>query len=110
MKQIDFDGSYHYSPAAEVSPYAAAGYLLEQNYPNPFNPSATISFAVPVDGLVKLSVFNVLGQKVAGPFSGITKAGIHQVEFNAQELSSGVYYYRMDASGSSITRKMLLLR
>lgn len=110
LKQIDFDGSYEYSGTAEVNHFTPLKYSLEQNFPNPFNPATTISYSVPEDGFVNLAVYNVLGQKAAELVSGQVKAGIHHVNFNADKLSSGVYYYRLEAEGFISTKKMLLLR
>jgi hypothetical protein len=85
-------------------------YDLGQNYPNPFNPSTRISYAVPQTGLVTLKVFNLLGMEVATLFSGDQVAGTHEVTFNASQLSSGVYFYRLEAGKTTLTRKMVLLK
>ena len=90
-------------------------FTLNQNYPNPFNPSTQISFSLPGAQHVKLDVFNVLGQRVATLFDGKAEAGEHTVTWDAhnaagQTVSSGVYFYRLEAAGFSQTRKMLLLR
>ncbi len=110
LKQIDFDGSYEYSKAVEVNINTPDKFLLEQNYPNPFNPATSISYSVPKDGFVHLVVYNVLGQKVTELVNENVRAGSHQVTFNAANLSSGVYYYRIEAGGFTATRKMILLR
>lgn len=83
---------------------------LEQNYPNPFNPSTTIRFTLPKDALVSLKVYNVLGQEVATLLNKEMKAGSYNVDFNASNLSSGVYFYRIETSGFNVTKKMLLLK
>lgn len=85
-------------------------YSLGQNYPNPFNPVTKISFSIPESGSVKLEVFNILGQKVASLVNEKMNAGIHEVDFNASQLSSGVYLYRIDAAGFSSVKKMMLLK
>ncbi len=87
-----------------------AVFALNQNYPNPFNPTTRISFTLKEAGVAKLAVFNVLGQKVADLVSGKMQAGYHVVEFNASELSSGVYLYRLESGGNSVVKKMLLLK
>lgn len=83
---------------------------LSQNYPNPFNPTTQITYSVPQRGQVTLKVFNVLGSEVATLVSGIQDAGRHAVTFDAARISSGVYFYRLQAGGMSITRKMLLMK
>jgi len=83
---------------------------LFQNYPNPFNPQTTISFSLRKNGYVRLDVFNSLGQKVITLINEIVTAGIHQRIFNASELSSGMYYYRIDTEGFSQTKKMILIK
>ena len=85
-------------------------YNLSQNYPNPFNPSTTIRYELPSSGLVTLQVYNLLGQKVAELVNGRQTAGIHEVNFDASKLSSGVYFYTIKANGFVSTRKMLLLK
>jgi hypothetical protein len=83
---------------------------LSQNYPNPFNPATQISYTIPQSGQVTLKVFNVLGMEVATLFSGVQDAGNHQATFDASRLASGVYFYRLDASNVSITKKMVFMK
>jgi hypothetical protein len=85
-------------------------YYLHQNYPNPFNPSTVISWQLTVGNHVELSVYNLLGQKVATLVSGKQKAGFHTVEWDAGHLSSGVYYYMIKVGAWSDVKKMLLLQ
>jgi hypothetical protein len=85
-------------------------YTLGQNYPNPFNPSTKIDYAVPKTGAVKLEVYNMLGQKVATLVEGIRTAGNYTVTWNPAGLTSGMYFYRLEAGGVVQTRKMLLAR
>jgi C1A family cysteine protease len=85
-------------------------FALSQNYPNPFNPSTTISYQLPVNSNVKLSVYNTLGQKVMTLVSEIQEAGDHSVTFDAGNLSSGIYVYRLQTGTHSVARKMILLR
>ncbi len=110
LKQIDFDGSYKYSKIIEASISLPRKFALEQNYPNPFNPSTTIEYSVPKDRRINLSVFNVLGEKVDEIYSGFKKAGNYKINFNAEDLSSGVYFYRLKSGKKSITKKLILLQ
>jgi hypothetical protein len=86
------------------------GYALEQNYPNPFNPTTTISFALGKASNVKLTVYNLLGQKVATLIDSRLAAGAHTVLFDAGKLSSGVYIYRLDAVDFRAQKKMMLIK
>jgi len=85
-------------------------FRLIQNYPNPFNPTTQISYTVPRKSNVTLKVFNVLGVEVATLFSGIQNAGEHAATFDASKLSSGVYFYRLQAGSVSITQKMVFIK
>ena len=88
----------------------ATNYELYQNYPNPFNPATLISFSVPQRTHVSLKVYNVLGQEVAVLFDGVAEPGKHELRFDGSGLSSGVYFYKMQANGSAMIRKMLLVK
>lgn len=115
LKQIDFDGSFEFSKVVEVYVAAPREFSLEQNFPNPFNPSTMISFSLKTDADVSLKVFNLLGQEIATLVNGRLTAGIQQVSFNAENLTSGVYFYSIDAKGIdgtnfSSTKKMILSR
>jgi hypothetical protein len=85
-------------------------YNLSQNYPNPFNPTTKISYAIPKSGLVTLKVYNVLGKEVAVLVNDVKAAGIYTIDFNASNLSSGIYFYRLDVNGFSEVKKMTLLK
>lgn len=85
-------------------------YSLAQNYPNPFNPTTTISFSLPVSGKVVLQVFDITGKSVATLLDNEMQSGVHSVELNAADLSSGVYFYRLSANKFIATRKFLLLK
>ena len=101
LKQLDFDGSYEYSPVVEIEGPLPAEFVLNQNYPNPFNPSTAITFSLPVDSDVQLSLYNMLGQKVADIANTQFQAGTHKVDFIADGLSSGTYIYLIKATGSN---------
>ncbi len=86
------------------------GFSLEQNYPNPFNPSTTIEFSIPQNGFITLKVFNVLGREVATLVNEQVEAGKHKVEFDASNLNSGVYFYKVESGSFADTKKMILLK
>ena len=89
----------------------AEGFALHQNYPNPFNPSTTIAFDLPKSAEIELAIFDIAGRKVATVAAGKYAAGSHTVTFNAENLSTGVYFYRLQTKSSTqIARKMLLLK
>ncbi len=92
------------------SPVVADEFVLEQNYPNPFNPSTTISFTIQADQLVSLKVFNSLGQEVRTLVNGNLAKGTHNINFNAEGLSSGFYLYRLETGNQIQVRKMMLLK
>jgi len=83
---------------------------LAQNYPNPFNPVTVISYTLPNNGLVELTVYNMLGQEVAILVNKEQNAGIHKIEFNAMDIPSGVYFYNLNYNNKTITRKMILMK
>ena len=85
-------------------------FTLEQNYPNPFNPTTNIKYSITNSTHVTLKVFNVLGQEVASLVNQEQKAGQYVVDFNASNLASGIYMYRIQAGNNTITKKMLLLK
>ena len=85
-------------------------YSLEQNYPNPFNPSTTIQFALPKAADVKLTVYNAIGQVVAELVNARFDGGYHRVNFDASNISSGIYFYRLEAGDFNNVQKMILLK
>jgi len=110
LKQLDFDGTFDYSNEVSVDVIAPAVYSLEQNYPNPFNPSTSIDFSIAEPGLVKLAVYNLLGQEVKSLVNEFKEAGPHTIIFDASNLTSGVYFYKLESAQFSQTRKMLLTK
>ena len=85
-------------------------YGLTQNYPNPFNPNTTIRYGLPIASEVNLSIYNLLGEEVALLFNGNMPAGNHQVTWDASSMTSGIYFYRLQAGDFVQTRKMVLLK
>lgn len=81
-----------------------------KNYPNPFNPATKISFNIPADGFIRLSVFDVRGKLVKELINEYRSGGNYQIGFNGSNLSSGVYYYRLEVNGKSYVNKMTLLK
>jgi len=85
-------------------------YELYQNYPNPFNPVTTIEFALPLSGKVRLTLFDVLGREVKEIVSGFFDAGKHKVKLDASKLTSGVYYYKLEANDFVSIKKLILMK
>ena len=117
LKQIDFGGKYEYSQTVEINWSPFTSYKLEQNYPNPFNPTTTIGFGIsaspnPSEGgaLVILKVYDILGNEVKTLVNKEMETGYHSVDFNASELPSGVYFYRIQVGSFIDMKKMILLR
>jgi hypothetical protein len=116
LKIVDLDGTYSYSNEIEVEVGLPNEFMLSQNYPNPFNPTTTINFALPFESRVTLTVFNVLGERVAVLFDGIKSAGYHNVVLNGSNLASGIYLYTIEAhsvDGSkkfNAVKKMMLMK
>jgi flagellar hook assembly protein FlgD len=86
-------------------------YVLSQNYPNPFNPSTNIQFSLPRAGKVEMKVYNLLGQVVATLVNGQYATGRYEVTWDARNLASGLYFYRLTVDNNVVdTKKMLLLK
>ncbi len=110
LKQIDFDGSFSYSEEVYVTVELPNVYSLEQNYPNPFNPSTTIKYSIAEDGFVKLAVYNLLGEEVTTIVNSTQKAGKYEVTFNANNLATGVYIYRLETGSFTSSKKLMLMK
>jgi len=89
---------------------APENFLLEQNYPNPFNPQTNIRYHLPVAGQTKLTVFNLLGEKVLRLVNGWEPAGVHTVSVDASRLASGLYFYRLESGSLQQVRKMMVTK
>lgn len=94
----------------ETSGSIPENYSLEQNYPNPFNPNTIIEYSIPENSFVSLKIYNVLGKEVSTLMNEEKNAGTYEVNFNASALSSGVYFYKLEAGNFVQTRKMILMK
>ncbi len=94
----------------QVSSQVPSGFSLSQNYPNPFNPATNIKISVPKSEFVRLSVYDVTGKEVAALVNEKLSAGVYNVDFNASELSSGVYFYRLTSGSFTDVKKMMLVK
>jgi endonuclease/exonuclease/phosphatase family metal-dependent hydrolase len=90
--------------------FESFNFRLEQNYPNPFNPSTTINFRIAEASVVKIAIYNLLGQQVAFPLNGFMESGSHSIAFDAAELTSGAYFYTIETPQFKQTRKMILAK
>ncbi len=93
-----------------ISNTAPDKYLLSQNYPNPFNPVTKINFAIPKSGLVTIKIYDLLGKEVRTLVNETKNAGSYSVDFNGSELSSGIYFYKINVNGFSDIKKMTLIK
>jgi hypothetical protein len=109
LKIIDLDGSFTYSDVVEVNTIPIS-FDLAQNYPNPFNPSTIIRWQSPIASHQSLKVYDILGNEVATLVDELKPAGNYEVEFNSENLASGVYIYRLQTAEFTETKKMVLLR
>jgi hypothetical protein len=85
-------------------------FVLKQNYPNPFNPSTTIEFTLKSASEVNLSIYDVLGKKLTTLTDGILQAGTHEVNFEGQDISSGIYFYSLTVGNTKVVKKMTLAK
>ena len=109
LKQIDFNGTFEYSGVVEVD-VAPLQYELSQNYPNPFNPTTKIRFQIPTSSNVEIKVYDLLGAGVLTLLNENKESGTYDVEFNASNLSSGTYIYKIIAGNFVQTKKMVLIK
>jgi endonuclease I len=118
LKQVDNNGEFKYLNEIEVNVnFIPAVYILENNFPNPFNPNTVIRYTLPFESNVRLSVYNSLGQVVINELSsGLKSAGTYDINFNAYSLTSGIYYYTIQANSTNgnhsftSTKKMILMK
>jgi hypothetical protein len=117
LRQIDLDGTIHFSPEVIVDVLTGVRdnslpvvFALHQNYPNPFNPTTSLNYDLPATVHVTLKVFNVLGQEVATLVDKTQTAGRYNVSWNASGVGSGVYFYQILAGSFIDVKKMAIMR
>jgi hypothetical protein len=115
LKQTDFDGTFKYLNVVLVDVGLPKQFQLSQNHPNPFNPTTTVKFQLPFDANVRIELFNSIGQRVSELLNSDLSGGVHEVTFEGSNLSSGIYYYTMNAIGKdgnnfTSTKKMILMK
>ena len=111
LKQVDNNGNYEYFELnGEVEIGVPRKYDVSQNYPNPFNPVTKINFDLPENGLVNIRLYDILGREVAVIVNEVRNAGYHTVQFDGSKLSSGIYFYKMNAGKFSGVKKMSLIK
>ncbi len=111
LKQIDFNGNFEYhNLSSEVNVGVPSEFAMSQNYPNPFNPSTKIDYDIATDGNVSVVLFDMSGREVAKLVNEFKTAGYYTVNFNASNLSSGMYFYRISAGNFAQTKKMVLVK
>lgn len=111
IKQIDNNGNFaYYELAGDVVIGVPESYVLWQNFPNPFNPVTKINFEVPQAERVSIKVFDVVGREVSMLADGEYNAGYYSLSFDASQLSSGIYFYRMTAGGFCAVKRMVVLK
>jgi len=111
LKQIDFNGNYeYYDLNDEVVIIIPEKFELSQNFPNPYNPNTTISYSIPNTQYSIIRVYNSLGKEVATLVNEIKPAGRYEVTFDGSNLSSGIYFYKIEAGSFSAVRRMILLK
>jgi hypothetical protein len=115
LKQIDFNGHYEYfNLQSDVTVGVPVKYDISQNYPNPFNPSTKIDFSIPYQSNVSIKLFDVAGREVKTVVNQSMTSGYYTVQMNANDLSSGAYFYRLFAEGTEgqyvMTRKMMVVK
>ncbi len=110
IKQVNSDGSIVYSSQVKIGQGTTEPFIVEQNYPNPFNPRTSIVVDLLEDSDIEITVYNLEGKEIAKLFKGFLTSGIHKFSFDASELSSGVYLYKVAAPTFSSTKKMILTK
>ena len=111
LRQVDYNGNYeYYNLTNEVVIGTPDKFSLKQNYPNPFNPSTKIEFDIPSDGFVSMKLYDINGREVKSLINEFRYSGYHTFEFNADGLSSGVYYYILNSGDFRSSKKLILVK
>ena len=110
LKQIDLNGEFVYYSEIMVEVPILSDYQLFQNYPNPFNPGTTISYSVPETSEIRIALYDIIGNQLEILFEGLQEAGVHQIDFNGRNLSSGVYFVSMIADNFNKSIKISLIK
>lgn len=114
LKQIDFDGTFEYSPEVEVNINIPGEFNLSQNYPNPFNPTTKVKYSVPFSSSIKLILYDVLGNKVGQILDGAVDAGVYEATISANDfsfsLSSGIYFLKLETENFQKSIKITLTK
>ena len=108
LKQLDINGAFEYSNSIEVDLSAPVNYELSQNYPNPFNPTTVIKYSIPEDNFVTIKLYNILGKEVSTLVNDYKETGKYKVSIDGSKLSSGVYFYSIQAGDFREVKKMIL--
>ncbi|HCN37217.1 MAG TPA: hypothetical protein DIS94_05840 [Bacteroidetes bacterium] len=112
LKQIDYNGNYEFHGLnSSVNIGIPGKFVLNQNYPNPFNPETVISFEIPIESKINITVYDITGRLISKLVSGqIYQAGVYQVSFNAGNIPSGVYFYRLESEKFTETKRMVKIK
>jgi len=111
LKQIDFNGNFEYfNLRNEVKIGVPGKFSLSQNYPNPFNPTTKINYNLPADAQVKLKVFDITGREVVTLVNEFKTAGYYTADFNASNLSSGTYFYKIESGAFTDVKRMMIVK
>ena len=111
LKQIDYNGNFEYhSLANEVIIGIPSKFMLSQNYPNPFNPVTRINYELPLMNFVSLKIYDIQGKEVMTLVNEVKDAGYYSVTFDAKNLSSGMYFYKLSSADFTQTKKMVLIK
>jgi len=110
LKQVDYDGTFEYSEEIEVNITGSLEYSVSQNYPNPFNPTSTIRYSIPKMEFVKISIYDILGNEIKVLVNELKTPGNYEINFDAKELASGIYLYKIRTGEYSQIRKMIFMK
>jgi|GEM_PF-925668 len=110
LKMVDVDGTFSYSQVINVETGNPTSYLLMQNYPNPFNPSTSISYQLSENSKVRLTIYDITGREIAILIDKQQDAGYYRIDFNASNLTSGIYFYELIAGDFRDVKKLVLMK